>query len=98
MALMPMTEPSIETTDSDGPFDGAIELAERLGESAEVRECVATEWFRFGYGRAEEPEDKCSMAAIQQAFAASGYNVQALLVALTQTDAFRYRNKVVAGK
>ncbi|WP_437930814.1 DUF1592 domain-containing protein [Sorangium sp. So ce291] len=76
---------------TDGRFDGAVELARRLAESDEVRQCVATQWFRFGYGRAEQAEDECSMSQIQQAFAESGYNIKALLVALTQTDAFRYR-------
>ncbi|WP_437737082.1 DUF1592 domain-containing protein [Sorangium sp. So ce1335] len=82
---------------TDGPFDGAVELAHRLAESDEVRQCVATQWFRFGYGRAEQAEDECSMTQIQQAFADSGYNIKALLVALTQTDAFRYRRAPGAG-
>ncbi|WP_437818872.1 DUF1592 domain-containing protein [Sorangium sp. So ce1078] len=78
---------------ADGRFDGAVELAHRLAESDEVRQCVATQWFRFGYGRAEQAEDECSMNQIQEAFAESGYNIKALLVALTQTDAFRYRRR-----
>ena len=86
------------TRDSDGPFDGAVELAARLGESSEVRECVATQWFRFGYGHGEEKADACAMNQLQDAFKASGYNVKELLVALTRTDAFRYRNVVQAGK
>jgi hypothetical protein len=86
------------TRDSDGKFDGAIELAARLGDSAEVRECVATQWFRFGYGHGEEKADSCAMSQLQDAFRAADYNVKELLVALTRTDAFRYRNVVVAGK
>lgn len=86
------------TRDSNGPFNGAIELAARLGESAEARECVATQWFRFGYGHGEEEADSCAMAQLQGAFRAAGYNVKELLVALTRTDAFRYRKVVVAGK
>jgi uncharacterized protein DUF1592/uncharacterized protein DUF1588/uncharacterized protein DUF1595/uncharacterized protein DUF1587/uncharacterized protein DUF1585 len=86
------------TRDSDGKFDGAIELAARLGDSAEVRECVATQWFRFGYGHGEEKADTCAMNRLQAAFRAADYNVKELLVALTRTDAFRYRNVVLAGK
>ncbi|WP_437580357.1 DUF1592 domain-containing protein [Sorangium sp. So ce887] len=78
---------------TDGHFDGAVELAHRLAESDEVRQCVATQWFRFGYGRAEQAEDECSMSQIQEAFAEGGYSIKALLVALTQTDAFRYRRR-----
>ncbi|KYF70586.1 DUF1592 domain-containing protein [Sorangium cellulosum] len=83
-------------TDVDGPFDGAVELAHRLAESEQVRACVVKQWFRFGQGRAEQGEDACSLSQATQAFEASGYNIKALLVALTQTDAFRYRRAIVA--
>ena len=81
----------------EGPFVGAVELAHKLASSDQVRECVATQWFRFGYGRAESEADKCTVEQVQGAFADSGYNIKELLVALTQTDAFGYRHAVVAG-
>ncbi|WP_437678359.1 DUF1592 domain-containing protein [Sorangium sp. So ce131] len=83
-------------TDVDGPFDGAVELAHRLGDSEQVRACVVKQWFRFGHGRAEQSEDSCSLAQATEAFEASHYNIKALLVALTQTDAFRYRREIDA--
>jgi len=36
------------TRDADGPFDGVPQLAHRLAESNEVRECFARMLFRFG--------------------------------------------------
>ncbi|WP_438008676.1 DUF1592 domain-containing protein [Sorangium sp. So ce321] len=84
-------------TDIDGPFDGAVELAHRLAESEQVRACVVKQWFRFGHGRAEQSADSCSISQATQAFESSGYNIKALLVALTQTDAFRYRRLISAG-
>jgi hypothetical protein len=83
-------------TDIDGEFDGAVELAQKLAQSEQVRECVATQWFRFGYGRAEQPEDACNLERVQTAFATANYDIKELLVALTQTDAFMYRLAVVA--
>ncbi len=80
-----------DSVDADGPFDGVVELGKRLAGSNQVRQCFATEWFRFGYGRAEGPDDACRLAQFEKAFSASGNNVKSLLVALTQTDAFRYR-------
>jgi len=88
----------LASRDADGACDGAVEHASRLGDSEQVRQCVATQWFRFGYGHAEQEEDQCAMHQLQEAFKASGYNVKELIVALTQTDAFRYRRAVVAGK
>lgn len=84
------------TDDADGPFNGAVELSQRLGSSERVRNCVASQWFRFGYGRTETEEDECSLDTIQAAFANADYDIQELLVALTQTDAFRYRRRAQA--
>ena len=70
------------------------ELAQRLGSSQQVRDCVATQWFRFGYGRVETEADTCSMDEIRGAFAAADYDIKELIIALTQTDAFRYRPAV----
>jgi hypothetical protein len=80
-----------DTLDADGPFDGAIELGRKLANSEQVRACVVTQWFRFAYGRKETAADECTMNKLRAQFAASGYDMRTLLVALTQTDAFLYR-------
>src|SRR5262249_43988715 len=74
-----------------GAFSGPTELAQKLATSDKVRGCAVTQWFRFGYGRGETADDRCSIRALNSQFAASGYNIRELLVALTQTDAFLYR-------
>jgi hypothetical protein len=82
------------STDVDGPYQGVVELAARLGSSDQVKSCVAKQWFRFGYGRSETEADTCSMDEVQAAFAAADYDIKELIIALTQTDAFRYRHAV----
>ena len=79
------------SADADGELADAQELSERLAASPQVHECVATHWFRFAFGRFEAPADACSLAEAQQAFAASEGDLAELLVALTQTEAFRHR-------
>lgn len=80
-----------EVTGSDvGAFRDAADLAKKLGASEDVRACVATQWFRYAYGREESDADACSRDALEAAFAASGYRIRELVVALTQTAAFRY--------
>jgi hypothetical protein len=74
-----------------GPFNGVLELEQKLGASSTVQQCVTTQWFRYGYGRAETDADGCSMAALTSQFAAGGFKEQELLAALTQTKAFLYR-------
>jgi len=75
----------------DGPFDGVAELSNRLATSPRVERCLATNWYRFAMGRVETEADGCSLRDVQQKFAASGGQFKELLVALTLTDAFRYR-------
>jgi hypothetical protein len=77
-------------TDVDGAFANQIELGQKLAGSAQVRSCLALTWFRYAYGRDQNDADSCSMQQLTQAF--EGGNVKQLLLALTQTPAFLYRN------
>jgi len=84
----------VATNDIDGTYDGAVELASALANSTQVQECVASQWFRFGYNRTVTEEDTCSMEQLNDVFRSSGFDVKALLLALTQTNAFLYRRAV----
>jgi hypothetical protein len=83
----------VGTTDAalSGTFNGVRELATKLAASDIVRDCVATQWFRYAAGRTEESPDGCSLTTMQDAFGASGGDLGELVVAMTQTDAFWYR-------
>jgi hypothetical protein len=85
---------TLTATDADGTFSGAVDLAHKLAQSTEVRDCVATEWFRYAMGRGESADDTCSLGSLKQSFSASQSDIRQLLVAVTQTTAFRYRNEV----
>ncbi|HVY26220.1 MAG TPA: DUF1592 domain-containing protein [Polyangiaceae bacterium] len=84
-------------TDVPGTFSGLPGLAQKLASSAQVKTCLARAWFQYAYGRAQTDEDSCTLAKLDQRFAASGYKLKDLLVALTETDAFRYRSSTPAG-
>jgi hypothetical protein len=86
-----------DSKDVNGPFDGAVSLAQKLSTSEEVRSCLVTQWFTYGQGRSISTADTCSIGKLQAAFAAGSYDVKELMVALTQTDAFLYRKVVVPG-
>lgn len=78
-------------TDVAGTFEGAIELAQKLAGSAEVMNCFAKTWMRFALGRSEQDADAGALAAVGERFEATGYKMSELLVALTETQAFRYQ-------
>jgi hypothetical protein len=79
-------------SDIDGKFDGAIELATKLSQSKEAEACAVRQWFRYGYGRSESDLDQCTMLGLEKSFESSQGNWKDLVVALTLTDAFLYRN------
>jgi hypothetical protein len=78
------------TADVDGPFDGAIELVERLAGSSEVRRCYARQWFRFAIGRGEVESDAPSLDEVHSAFDRAGFDVDGLRRAIVRTPAFRF--------
>jgi hypothetical protein len=77
-----------------GPFVGVFEMAQKLAASDQVRDCMATQWFRFTVGRTEVQPDSCSLATLQESFAAAGGDLAELIVGITRTDAFLYRAPV----
>jgi hypothetical protein len=81
------------TTDIDGAYNGAIELATKLAQSTQVRDCAPTQWLRYTLGRSAETADACSAQQLKQAFATSDGDLRELMVALTQTDAFWHYRK-----
>jgi hypothetical protein len=77
-----------------GDFRGARELVTKLADAEQVQQCVALQWYRYAFGRTDEPTDRCALAAIDQAFAESGGDLRELVVALTRTETFLYRNAI----
>jgi hypothetical protein len=75
----------------DGAFGGAAELAGRIADSSLARDCLATNWYTYTFGRQVQPEDSCSVTQLKERFASSGGDLKELLVGLTQTDSFLYR-------
>lgn len=80
----------ISGSDVDGPFDGALALTQKLAQSQEVKDCLVQTWFRFAHGRTVTPADAGNLAVLNAAFAGNGYKLAELMVAVTQTHAFRY--------
>jgi hypothetical protein len=80
-------------TDIDGTFDGAVALVNKLATSTMVQECLATQLFRYGYGRQETDKDSCALDSLKGVARSTGGNFKELLLGLTQTDAFLLRSK-----
>jgi hypothetical protein len=90
---MPIDESGqiLGTDQIDGDFNGVVDLAGKLASSQQVRECVARQWFRYAFGRAEAEADDCSLDMLDEAFSASDGNIRELLIAIVESQAFGHR-------
>jgi hypothetical protein len=86
----------VATRDMDGPFHGAVELAQRMARSKEVEECVGRQMFRFALGRYESDADKCAIDRLNSEFSNAGRDVRALVGAIVTSDPFRFRRTTPA--
>jgi len=81
----------VNASDVPGAFHGVPGLARKLTASAQARRCYVKQWFRFAYGRGETAQDACSLERLDEQFVKNGRDIRALMLSLTQTDAFLHR-------
>ncbi len=78
--------------DAEGFFNDGPEMMRIIAQSETAAECYTEKWFQFALGRARrEKEDQASFDEIMQRFRSSGFNLQELLVAISESDAFSTR-------
>lgn len=73
-------------------FSDGVDLSQQIADSATARRCYLRQWFRYASSRSEGAQDECTLEGLDLSLADSNYSVRELLVALTQTASFRYRN------
>ena len=81
----------------DGEIADAVELSHLLAAEPKVLACHAEQWFTYAHGRAMADEDSCGVQLVEKALSEGG-TVQSMLLALTQTEAFRSIRKLPPGE
>lgn len=82
----------VDTTgafEDKGSFSDAVGLAAILREDPRVMACLTRVVFRQGTGHVDLPTEARPLRAANEAFAASGYKYQTLLIELAVSEAFR---------
>jgi len=74
-------------------FNGPTDLAQKLAQSSQFRQCFAEQLFRYAYQRVETSMDAPGIAELQGRFEGSSWAFDKGLTALVLSDGFRYRNK-----
>lgn len=80
---------ALALTDVDGPVQGVNALAARLIASPQVRTCVATQWFRWAFGRGQETsDDLCTIGALSAALGDADGDLRSLARVTVTTPTF----------
>jgi hypothetical protein len=73
------------------PVTGAPGLGRVLAESPGAHDCYVRNWAAYAYAASSDaPLDECSRAQLAEVFERTKGDLRALLLELTQTDAFLY--------
>ena len=78
----------------DGKVKNAVDLMERLGKSARVRQSLIRHAFRYFMGRNEYLSDSKTLIDAEQAYIKSGGSFDAVIVSLLTSDSFIYRKSL----
>lgn len=81
----------LNAPNTSGTFDGLKDLSAKLSKSTDVHQCFTLQWMRWSYGMKAKTPLKCALKKLSEDFTASGTDVKALLIAITQTKHFRMR-------
>jgi hypothetical protein len=85
----------LTATDVDGTFIGAVQLGQHIAASHEVQQCFESRVAQYAFGRTLSTDSGSADAPVPGQLDASGFaagDMKALFVALTATNAFRFRD------
>lgn len=73
------------------PFATLPELGTILASSESAKACFARQYHRFATGRQESLQDLCALDSVAQDFAAGGYDIRELMIAIVKSPSFTVR-------
>jgi Protein of unknown function (DUF1592)/Protein of unknown function (DUF1588)/Protein of unknown function (DUF1585)/Protein of unknown function (DUF1595)/Protein of unknown function (DUF1587) len=87
----------VDSSEFQTTFTGPVDLATQLSSATQVRQCFTLQQFRYALSRIESADDACSLQSVYSAFSSSNFTIQQVLLAIVQSDAFRFRTVVTPG-
>lgn len=81
------------TKDANGSYRGVPALGQMLAKSSQVKECVATQFFKHSFGREASSRDVCNIKQLSDTLLLPRDQLQKLIITNVKSDAFRYREK-----
>ncbi len=72
-------------------FDNVEELADVFANADSTKSCMTTQYYRYVMGYKLEDVDKCAIKNLNKMFADSEFDIQSMLIGVTQLDSFSLR-------
>ncbi|SEA43325.1 Cytochrome c553 [Thiothrix caldifontis] len=79
------------TPDEEISFNDLMHLSQLVADSDTAAQCVARQYYRYTTGRVETVADNCALESYLQTYAASGYNLQTMLLGIVNAPGFTVR-------
>lgn len=89
------TQGELLQTDVDGKVKDGVELARRLGESAQVRACLVQNWYRYTSGRYESAADRPQVERLMARYEGAGNVLEEVLLGVIADEEFTLRPVIV---
>ena len=83
---------TLQTAEGNLTFSNGVDLSQQLANHPLAQRCYLDQWFRYASARTVANEDNCTLSGLHESLSENGYDIKELLVSLTQTVSFRYRN------
>ena len=81
----------MSSINSDGPYNGAVELSQKLAQSEQVERCAVTNMYRYAMAREEQSNDSCKIDTLTASMKASGGDIRELIVSIATSTEFTHR-------
>jgi hypothetical protein len=81
----------VSTINADGPYNGAVELSQKLGTSEQVERCAVTNMYRYAMARDTKQNDSCKLDALSSGMKQSGGDIRELIVSIATSHEFTHR-------
>ena len=82
---------AIDASDDDHTIADRHDLAEILADAGSTKACMVRQYYRYVGGYSEGGADQCALNNLNKIFSDSGFDIQSLLVGITQLDSFVLR-------
>ncbi len=75
-------------SNTDAPYATLPELARILADSRRARTCFATQYYRYARGGRDGEPDACALQRATERYAAEGWDIKTLMIAVARSSAF----------